>query len=224
MPMVDASYRGLHALGLPRSIWSRVGTRPSPTWRSMASRASNPPIFWDLQNPVTDAGLLEQEQDHHPDNRDGYPSGDLAHLQRLNPVRLESVTHRPGAGGLSIAEAHMWAVNPAPKPGQRTFLEGVNARIQRTDGARLSAGRQCLVTETWNESGRSKKFHWPSTTTTRRCPCWKTSGPSTSASPTAISIDFRPNGGQPGTVNQRRKQIWECQRFSSISIAFVDGS
>ena len=91
----------------------------------------NPAIYWDLQNPATDAGLLNQNAITTLVNRDGFRFWGSRTCSDEPLFSFESATRTAQVLADSIAEAHMWAVDKPLHPSiVKDILEGVNAKFR----------------------------------------------------------------------------------------------
>ncbi len=121
------------AVGLRAKIDEEVGWHKTISNVGVAGVTGiSKPVFWDLQSPATDAGLLN--------------AADLTTLVRRNGFRFwgsrtcsaeplfafESATRSAQVIADSIAEAHLWAVDLPLTPSLvKDILEGVNARLRQ---------------------------------------------------------------------------------------------
>ena len=91
----------------------------------------SPAIYWDLQNPATDAGLLNQNAITTLVNRDGFRFWGSRTCSDEPLFSFESATRTAQVLADSIAEAHMWAVDKPLHPSiVKDILEGVNAKFR----------------------------------------------------------------------------------------------
>jgi len=88
-------------------------------------------IFWDLQNPATDAGVLNAGDVTTLINRDGYRFWGSRTCSDDPLFAFESATRTAQVLADTIAEAHMWAVDKPLHPSiVKDILEGVNAKMR----------------------------------------------------------------------------------------------
>ena len=88
-------------------------------------------VFWDLQNPNTDAGLLNAGDVTTLINRDGYRFWGSRTCSDEPLFAFESATRTAQVLADTIAEAHMWAVDKPLHPSiVKDILEGVNAKMR----------------------------------------------------------------------------------------------
>lgn len=155
---VDA-YTEAYALGLRAKIDMDTG------WHKTLSNVGvlgvtgiTPPIFWDLQNPATDAGLLNQNAITTLVNRDGYRFWGSRTCSDEPLFSFESATRTAQVLADSIAEAHMWAVDKPLHPSLvKDILEGVNAKFRELTGRGYLLGGSAWFDETVNEAATLKE-------------------------------------------------------------------
>ena len=135
-----------YALGLRAKIDMDTG------WHKTLSNVAvngvtgiSPAIYWDLQNPATDAGLLNRNQVTTLVNRDGYRFWGSRTCSDEPLFSFESATRTAQVLADSIAEAHMWAVDKPMHPSiVKDIIEGVNAKFRE-----LRAGGYILDGSAW---------------------------------------------------------------------------
>lgn len=102
-------------------------------------------IYWDLQNPATDAGLLNAADVTTLVNRNGYRFWGSRTCSDEPLFAFESAVRTAQVLADSIAEAHMWAVDKPLHPSiVKDILEGVNAKFRE-----LKAGGYILDGTAW---------------------------------------------------------------------------
>lgn len=88
-------------------------------------------VFWDLQNPATDAGVLNAADITTLINSDGYRFWGSRTCSDDPLFAFESATRTAQVLADTIADAHMWAVDKPMHPTLvRDILEGVNAKFR----------------------------------------------------------------------------------------------
>lgn len=93
------------------------------------------PIFWDLQNPATDAGLLNASEVTCLVRRDGFRFWGSRTCSDDPLFAFESATRTAQVLADTIAEAHMWAVDKPMHPSLvRDLIEGINAKFRELKG------------------------------------------------------------------------------------------
>lgn len=122
------------ALGLRAKLDQTVG------WHKTLSNVAvngvtgiNKDVFWDLQSPATDAGLLNAADVTTLINQSGYRfwgSRTCAGPQSLFP--FENYTRTAQILADTVAEAHLWAVDlPLHASLARDIIEGLNAKFRK---------------------------------------------------------------------------------------------
>ena len=153
------AYTEAHALGLRAKIDFDTG------WHKTLSNVAvngvtgiTPAIYWDLQNPATDAGLLNQNAVTTLVNRDGFRFWGSRTCSDEPLFAFESATRSAQVIADSIAEAHMWAVDKPMHPSiVKDIIEGVSAKMRDwvTNGYLL--GGSCWFDEEVNEAATMKE-------------------------------------------------------------------
>ncbi len=86
-------------------------------------------VFWDLQNPATDAGYLNENEVTTLINRDGYRFWGSRTCSADPLFAFESATRTAHVLADTIAEAHFWASDKPLTPSlARDIIEGVKAK------------------------------------------------------------------------------------------------
>ena len=140
------AYTEAYALGLRAKIDFDTG------WHKTLSNVAvngvtgiTPAIYWDLQNPATDAGLLNQNAITTLVNRDGFRFWGSRTCSDEPLFAFESATRSAQVIADSIAESHMWAVDKPMHPSiVKDIIEGVNAKFRE-----LRAGGYILDGSAW---------------------------------------------------------------------------
>ena len=102
-------------------------------------------IFWDLQNPATDAGLLNAADVTTLIQNQGFRFWGSRTCSEDPLFSFESAVRTAQVLADSIAEAHFWAVDKPLLPGiVKDILEGVNAKFRE-----LKAGGYILDGRAW---------------------------------------------------------------------------
>lgn len=115
-------------------------------------------IYWDLQNPSTDAGVLNAADVTCLINSQGYRFWGSRTCSDEPLFAFESAVRTAHVLADSIAEAHMWAVDKPLHPSLvKDILEGVNAKFRElTTGGYILGGR-AWYDEAANEAGTLKE-------------------------------------------------------------------
>ncbi|MFN3881489.1 MAG: phage tail sheath protein [Nitrincola lacisaponensis] len=125
-------YATARALGLRAKIDQEVG------WHKTLSNVSvngvtgiNKDIYWDLQNPATDAGYLNANEVTTLINRDGFRFWGSRTCSADPLFAFENYTRSAHVIADTMAEAHMWAVDkPMHASLVRDIIEGINAKFR----------------------------------------------------------------------------------------------
>ena len=125
-------YATARAMGLRAKIDEQTG------WHKTLSNVEvngvtgiNKDVYWDLQNPNTDAGYLNENDVTTLINRDGYRFWGSRTCSSDPLFPFENYTRTAQVIADTIAEAHMWAVDkPLHASLVRDIIEGVNAKFR----------------------------------------------------------------------------------------------
>jgi phage tail sheath protein FI len=92
-------------------------------------------VFFDLQNPATDAGLLNAEEVTTLVRRDGFRFWGSRTCSDDPLFAFENYTRTAQILADTIAEAHMWAVDKPMHPSLvKDIIEGINAKFRELKG------------------------------------------------------------------------------------------
>ncbi len=115
-------------------------------------------VHWDLQNPATEANILNEANVTTLINQDGFRFWGSRTCSSEPNFSFESATRTAQILADSIAESHMWAVDKPLLPGlARDILEGINAKCRElvTNGYLL--GAKAYYREEMNETAQLKE-------------------------------------------------------------------
>ncbi|PBK03998.1 phage tail protein [Pseudomonas abyssi] len=134
------------ALGLRAKIDQQTG------WHKTLSNVGvngvtgiSKPVYWDLQNPATDAGYLNENDITTLVRADGFRFWGSRTCSDDPLFAFESSTRTAQVLADTIAEAHLWAVDKPMHPSLvRDILEGINAKIRE-----LKAGGYIIDASAW---------------------------------------------------------------------------
>lgn len=120
------------AVGLRAKIDEEVGWHKTLSNVGLAGVTGiSKPVFWDLQSPATDAGLLNAADLTTLIRRDGFRFWGSRTCSAEPLFAFESATRSAQVIADSIAEAHLWAVDLPMTPSLvKDILEGVNSRLR----------------------------------------------------------------------------------------------
>ena len=143
-----------YALGLRAKIDNETG------WHKTLSNVAvngvlgiSKDIYWDLQDPNTDAGVLNAADVTTLINSNGYRFWGSRTCSDEPLFAFESATRTAQVLADSIAEAHMWAVDKPMHPSiVKDIIEGVNAKFRE-----LKAGGYLLDGSAWYDEEINQK-------------------------------------------------------------------
>lgn len=121
-----------HALGLRAKIDEETG------WHKTLSNVGvngvtgiSKDVFWDLQDPATDAGYLNEAEITTLIRQDGYRFWGSRTCSADPLFAFENYTRTAQVLADTMAEGHMWAVDKAMHPSLvRDIIEGINAKFR----------------------------------------------------------------------------------------------
>ena len=130
------------ALGLRAKIDNEIG------WHKTLSNVPvngvtgiSKDVFFDLQNPDTDAGFLNASEVTTLINRDGYRFWGSRTCSADPLFAFENYTRTAQVLADTMAEAHMWAVDGGLHPSlARDIVEGINAKFRELKGKYIIDG------------------------------------------------------------------------------------
>lgn len=101
-------------------------------------------IFWDLQDPATDAGYLNAQEVTTLINHNGYRFWGSRTCSTDPLFAFENYTRTAQVLADTIAEAHMWAVDAPLNPSlARDIIEGINAKFRELKALGYIIDGQC---------------------------------------------------------------------------------
>lgn len=114
-------------------------------------------VFWDLQDPATDAGLLNQNDVTTLIRQDGYRFWGSRCLSDDSLFAFENYTRTAQVLADTIAEAHMWAVDKPLNPSlARDIIEGIRAKFRSLVGQGYIIGADAWLDESVNDKDTLK--------------------------------------------------------------------
>lgn len=133
------------ALGLRAKIDQEIG------WHKTLSNVAvngvtgiSADVFWDLQNPATDANYLNSREITTLINENGFRFWGSRTTSDDPLFAFENYTRTAQILADTMAEAHMWAVDKPLHPSLvRDIIEGVNAKFRELTGAGYLIGGKC---------------------------------------------------------------------------------
>lgn len=149
----DTTYAVARALGLRAKIDNDIG------WHKTISNMPvngvsglTKDIFWDLQDPATDAGYLNTAGVTCLINKDGFRFWG-SRTCSIDPLfAFENYTRTAQVLADTIAEAHLWAVDAPLNPSlARDIIEGINAKFRELKGLGYIIDGSAWYDETVND-------------------------------------------------------------------------
>lgn len=147
-----AAYATARALGLRAKIDETTG------WHKSLSNVGvngvtgiSKDVSWDLQDPATDAGLLNQNDVTTLIRKDGFRFWGSRCLSDDPLFQFETYTRTAQVLADTMAEAQMWAVDGPLNPSlARDIIEGINAKLRSLVNQGYLIGASCWLDESVN--------------------------------------------------------------------------
>ena len=152
------AYATARALGLRAKIDEQTG------WHKSLSNVGvngvtgiSADVFWDLQDPATDAGLLNQNDVTTLVRKDGFRFWGSRCLSDDPLFAFENYTRTAQVLTDTMAEAHMWAVDKPLNPSlARDIIEGIRAKMRSLVSQGYLIGGDCWLDESVNDKDTLK--------------------------------------------------------------------
>ncbi|EGT4508816.1 phage tail sheath protein [Cronobacter turicensis] len=149
----DTAFATARALGLRARIDQETG------WHKTLSNVAvngvtgiSASVFWDLQEPGTDADLLNQAGVTTLIRKDGFRFWGNRSCADDPLFLFENYTRTAQVLADTIAEAHMWAMDKPVTPTLiRDIVDGINAKFRELKTAGYIVDAQCWVDESAND-------------------------------------------------------------------------
>lgn len=149
----DTAFATARALGLRARIDQETG------WHKTLSNVAvngvtgiSASVFWDLQEPGTDADLLNQAGVTTLIRKDGFRFWGNRCCSDDSLFLFENYTRTAQVLADTIAEAHMWAMDKPVTPTLiRDIVDGINAKFRELKTAGYIVDAQCWVDESAND-------------------------------------------------------------------------
>ncbi|KHE02118.1 tail sheath protein [Pantoea stewartii] len=146
------AYATARALGLRAKIDETTG------WHKSLSNVGvngvtgiSKDVSWDLQDPATDAGLLNQNDVTTLIRKDGFRFWGSRCLSDDPLFQFETYTRTAQVLADTMAEAQMWAVDGPLNPSlARDIIEGINAKLRSLVNQGYLIGASCWLDESVN--------------------------------------------------------------------------
>ncbi|WP_176146390.1 phage tail sheath C-terminal domain-containing protein, partial [Salmonella enterica] len=152
------AYASARALGLRAKIDEQIG------WHKTLSNVGvngvtgiSADVFWDLQDPATDAGLLNKNDVTTLIRKDGFRFWGSRCLSDDPLFAFENYTRTAQVLADTMAEAHMWAVDGVLNPSlARDIIEGLRAKMRSLVNQGYLIGGDCWLDESVNDKDALK--------------------------------------------------------------------
>lgn len=152
------AYATARALGLRAKIDQQTG------WQKTLSNVGvngvtgiSADVFWDLQNPATDAGLLNRNDVTTLIRQDGFRFWGSRCLSDDPLFAFENYTRTAQVLMDTMAEAQMWAVDGALNPSlARDIIESIRAKLRSLVSQGYLIGADCWLDESVNDKDSLK--------------------------------------------------------------------
>lgn len=152
------AYATARALGLRARIDQQTG------WHKTLSNVGvngvtgiSADVFWDLQDPATDAGLLNQNDITTLIRQDGFRFWGSRCLSDDPLFAFENYTRTAQVLMDTMAEAQMWAVDGALNPSlARDIIESIRAKLRSLVSQGYLIGADCWLDESVNDKDTLK--------------------------------------------------------------------
>lgn len=152
------AYATARALGLRAKIDQQTG------WHKTLSNVGvngvtgiSADVFWDLQDPATDAGLLNKNDVTTLIRQDGFRFWGSRCLSDDPLFAFENYTRTAQVLMDTIAEAQMWAVDGALNPSlARDIIESIRAKLRSLVSRGYLIGADCWLDESANDKDSLK--------------------------------------------------------------------
>lgn len=152
------AYSTARALGLRAKIDEQTG------WHKSLSNVGvngvtgiSADVFWDLQDPATDAGLLNQNDITTLIRKDGFRFWGSRCLSDDPLFAFESYTRTAQVIADTMAEGQMWAVDGALNPSlARDIIEGLRAKLRSLVNQGYLLGADCWLDDSVNDKDSLK--------------------------------------------------------------------
>lgn len=152
------AYATARALGLRAKIDQQTG------WHKTLSNVGvngvtgiSADVFWDLQEPATDAGLLNQNDVTTLIRQDGFRFWGSRCLSDDPLFAFENYTRTAQVLMDTMAEAQMWAVDGALNPSlARDIIESIRAKLRSLVSQGYLIGADCWLDESVNDKDTLK--------------------------------------------------------------------
>ncbi len=147
-----------YALGLRAKLDEQIG------WHKTLSNVAvngvsgiSAPVYWDLLDPNTDAGLLNQNDITTLIRQEGYRFWGSRTLSSDSLYAFENYTRTAQVLADTIAEAQMWSVDGPLNPSlARDIIESIRAKLRSLTAQGYLIGADCWLDESVNDKDSLK--------------------------------------------------------------------
>ena len=154
----EGAYQTARALGLRAKIDKEIG------WHKTLSNvpvngvtATSKPVFWDLQDPSTDAGYLNRNEVTALIQHNGFRFWGSRTCSTDPLFQFENYTRTAQILADTVAEAHMWSVDgPLTPTLAKDIVEGINAKFRELKNNGYIVDAQAWLTEEVNDKDSLK--------------------------------------------------------------------
>lgn len=148
----DSAYVIARALGLRAKLDKEVGWHKTISNIPMSGvEGINKPVFWDLQDPSTDAGYLNENDVTTLIREGGFRFWGSRTCSDDPLFAFENYTRTAQVLADTIAEAHLWAIDKPMHPSLvRDIIEGINAKFRELKALGLIIDAQAWFDEEAN--------------------------------------------------------------------------
>lgn len=148
----DSAYVIARALGLRAKLDKEVGWHKTISNIPMSGvEGINKPVFWDLQDPATDAGYLNENDVTTLIREGGFRFWGSRTCSEEPLFAFENYTRTAQVLADTIAEAHLWAIDKPMHPSLvRDIIEGINAKFRELKALGLIIDAQAWFDEEAN--------------------------------------------------------------------------
>lgn len=149
----DSAYVIARAMGLRAQLDKEIGWHKTLSNMPVSGvEGIDKPVFWDLQDPSTDAGYLNENEVTTLIREDGFRFWGSRTCSDDPLFAFENYTRTAQVLADTIANSHLWAVDKGMHPSLvRDILEGVNAKFREMTTAGLILGAEAWYVEDIND-------------------------------------------------------------------------
>jgi len=148
----DSAYVIARALGLRAKLDKEIGWHKTISNMPVSGvEGIDKPVFWDLQDPSTDAGYLNENEVTTLIREGGFRFWGSRTCSDEPLFAFESYTRTAQVLADTIAEAHLWAIDKPMHPSLvRDIIEGINAKFRELKALGLIIDAQAWFDEEAN--------------------------------------------------------------------------